>query len=75
MGKKPDKYTGTSLRCVCTQRFLSSLRDERKSRESRSGDETKLTCCSVRTVPAHYEYTFPTNFVVKHVKLTVDIYK
>ena len=29
-------------KCVCTQRFLSSLRqsDERESRESRPGDET-----------------------------------
>ena len=26
VGKKPDKYTGTSSKYVCTQRFLSSLR-------------------------------------------------
>ena len=33
MGKEPDKYTGTSSKCVCR-------RDERISRESRPGDET-----------------------------------
>ena len=43
-GSKPDKYMGTSTKCVCTQRFLvaSARRDERESRESRPGDETNL---------------------------------
>ena len=43
MGKEPDKYTATGSKCVCTQRFLSSLRrrDEGISRESRPGDETR----------------------------------
>ena len=26
VGKEPDKYTVTSAKCVCTQHFLSSLR-------------------------------------------------
>ena len=25
VGKEPDKYTGTSSKCICTQCFLSSL--------------------------------------------------
>ena len=42
MGKEPDKYTGTSSKCVVPNGFqvASARRDERISRESRPGDET-----------------------------------